>query len=85
MRTSSPCLAEKRGVATTAWEKRAPTLAQLEHAFAKMPTGTLIQRRDRTILALIVLAGCRDGALPSRRLKHIDPVERRLRAGGPVP
>jgi integrase len=41
-----------------------------------MPANTDIARRDRAVVALVMITGVRDGALVSLKLKHLD-VERR--------
>ena len=38
-----------------------------------MPTDTLIQRRDRALIAFTILTGARDSAITSVKLKHVDP------------
>lgn len=52
-----------------------PSMEQCAHAFRLMPEGTLIQKRDRAVFALLMLTGMRVGALATVRLKHIDLVE----------
>ena len=37
-----------------------------------MPTATEIERRDRALIAFTIIAGARDGATASLKLKHID-------------
>ena len=37
-----------------------------------MPTGTVIERRDRAVVAFTIVTGMRDNAIASLRLKHID-------------
>ena len=37
-----------------------------------MPSDTLIQRRDRAIMALMFMTACRDSALSSLHIKHFD-------------
>ena len=41
----------------------APTLEQVKHALAMMPTASVIERRNRALLAFALLTGARDGAL----------------------
>lgn len=53
-------------------DKAVPTLEQVHHVLAIMPTGTDIERRDQALVAFAALSGARDGALASFRLKHID-------------
>jgi len=52
--------------------KRFPTLEQIEKVVLSMPTASVIERRDRAVVAFAILAGMRDDALASLRLKHID-------------
>lgn len=52
-----------------------PTLEQCRHAFAKMPEATVIDRRNKAILAFLMLTGARDGAIASMPLRAIDLVE----------
>jgi integrase len=59
-------------VATARREKRVATLEEIRRVLALMPTDTNVERRDRAIVAFVILTGARDGALPSFRLKHID-------------
>jgi len=59
-------------IAKTPREKAVPTLEQIHHALAVMPSATDIERRDRALVAFAALTGARDGALASFRLKHVD-------------
>ena len=52
--------------------KRVPTLEQIDKVVFSMPTGSVIERRDRAVVAFAILTGMRDNALASIRLKHID-------------
>ena len=51
-----------------------PTLEQVKHAIATMPSNTVIERRNRALLAFALLTGARDSALASMKLKHVDMV-----------
>ena len=53
-------------------EKRVPTLEQLNHVLATMPSDTVLARRDRALVAFAALTGARVGALASFRLGHVD-------------
>ena len=58
-------------VATARRERPAPTLEQIKHVIATMPTGTAIEHRNRALIAFAILTGARAGALASFRLKHV--------------
>jgi integrase/recombinase XerD len=49
-----------------------PTLDQVRHVITTMPTDTETDRRDRAIVAFVLLTGARDGAVVSIKLKHVD-------------
>lgn len=49
-----------------------PSADQLRHVLRLMPAATLIERRDRAIVAFLFLTGSRDGAAITLRLKHLD-------------
>ncbi|MCI4664944.1 MAG: site-specific integrase [Neomegalonema sp.] len=53
-----------------------PSPEQLRHVLRMMPAETVIERRDRAIVAFLFLTGSRDGAAVTRRLKHVDLVGR---------
>jgi integrase len=59
-------------VATARREKHVATLKEIKHVLALMPTETVIERRNRALIAFAILTGARDGALASFRLKHVD-------------
>ncbi|WP_375205015.1 tyrosine-type recombinase/integrase [Hyphococcus sp.] len=56
-------------------EKPFPSMEQALHAFRQMPGESEIERRDRAVLAFLLLTGVRDGAAASLKLKHIDLIE----------
>jgi integrase len=49
-----------------------PTLEQVHHVLATIPTRTDIEKRNRALIAFSLLTGARDGALASFKLKHVD-------------
>jgi integrase/recombinase XerD len=51
----------------------APTLEQVMRVVENMPTDTIIEKRNRALVAFIAVTGIRDGAVISLRLKHFDP------------
>jgi integrase len=65
-------------VAKARREQRAPTLEQIRHVLAAMPSGSEIERRNRALVAFTLLTGARDGATASLKLKHIDIAEGKL-------
>jgi integrase len=59
-------------VAKAVREPRVPTIEQIRYVIRSMPHGTEIDRRNRAIVAFIILTGARDGAVASMKLKHVD-------------
>lgn len=53
-------------------EKRVPTLTQVHHVLSVMPAATILERRDRALIAFAALTGARVAALASFRLGHVD-------------
>jgi integrase len=49
-----------------------PTLEQVKHVIATMPSATEIERRNRALIAFTLVTGARDSAIASLKLKHID-------------
>src|SRR5450759_4892069 len=49
-----------------------PTLEQITHVLATMPSTTDVELRNRALVAFAILTGARDGALASLKLKHVD-------------
>lgn len=59
-------------IATTRRSRPCPTLEQVAHVLANMPTSTAIERRNRAVIAFALLTGARDSAIASIKLKHVD-------------
>jgi integrase len=59
-------------IATAKRGRPIPTVEQVKHVIALMPAGTEIERRNRAVVAFILLTGARDSAVASARLKHLD-------------
>ena len=59
-------------VARARRERPVPTLDQVRHIIATMPDGTVIERRNRALIAFAMLTGARIGALASFRLGHVN-------------
>lgn len=53
-------------------EPKVPTLDQVRHVLATMPTATAVERRNRALIAFTVVTTARVGALASFRLGHVD-------------
>lgn len=49
-----------------------PTPEQIESVLERSPVATVLERRNRAMIAFIWLTGVRDGALVSLKLKHVD-------------
>lgn len=49
-----------------------PTLEQIKQAITMMPQGSVIERRNRALVAFTLLTGARDSAIASLRIKHVD-------------
>ena len=62
--------------ATASTQKPGPTLEQMRRVIEAMPHGTDIEKRDRAIVAFIMLTGARDLAVVSLKLKHVEPKRR---------
>ena len=59
-------------VANAKRSSRVPTIEQIRKAVSCMPDGTVIDRRNRALIAFTVLTGARDSAIASLKLKHVD-------------
>lgn len=49
-----------------------PSLEEAQLAIRSMPSTTVIEQRDRALMAFILMTGCRDRAAVSLQLQHID-------------
>ena len=66
-------LSEKEArLAKASPEKRTPSIEQILHVLHAMPASSAIEKRNRAVIAFILLTGVRDGAAASLKLKHID-------------
>ena len=59
-------------VATAKRNKPVPTIEQIKHVIAIMPANTIVEQRNRSLIAFILLTGARDTAISSMKIKHID-------------
>jgi integrase/recombinase XerD len=59
-------------IATARRSRPIPTIEQVRHVIAQMPTATEIDLRNRAVLAFTLLTGARDSAVASAKVKHLD-------------
>ncbi len=59
-------------VATARRERPAPTLEQVQYVISQMPAGNDIEKRNRALVAFVLITGARDSAVASLKLKHLD-------------
>src|SRR3954454_401753 len=59
-------------------DRPVPTPEQIESVVQRSPTATVLDRRNRAMIAFTWLTGVRDGALVTLKLKHIDLVGQRV-------
>ncbi|WP_126176981.1 tyrosine-type recombinase/integrase [Tsuneonella rigui] len=65
--------AKDAAIARAPREKAVPTVEQVQRVLETMPAGTVLERRDRALVAFAALTGARVNALASFRLGHVDP------------
>ncbi len=63
-------------IATARKEVKVPTIDQIKYVISGMPSETLMEQRDRAIVAFTLLSGARDNATASFNLGHIDLARR---------
>lgn len=61
-------------IATAKRERPVPTIEQIKHVIDCMPSGTVLERRNRSLIAFTLATGARDSAIASMKLKHVDIV-----------
>lgn len=64
--------AKDAAIARAPREKAVPTGEQVERVITAMPTRTVLERRDRALVAFAALTGARVNALASFQLRHVD-------------
>ena len=57
---------------------RVPTVEQIRLVIEAMPVATIIERRNRALIAFTFITGARDAAIASLKLKHVNAPERRI-------
>ena len=73
----NPSAKEER-IAKAPRERPVPSIEQIRHVLELMPAGSVIERRDRAVIAFTLLSGARDSAIASMCLKHVDLARRRI-------
>lgn len=63
--------AREARVATTRFEKPIPSLEQVQTVIRAMPSGTDVEKRNRALVALVLLTGVRVKALTTLKLRHV--------------
>ena len=53
--------------------KPTPSVEEVRRAILAMPSNTIVERRDRALMSLLLLTGCRVGSAISLKLKHVHP------------
>ncbi len=61
-------------IASARRQTAVPTLEQIKHVIATMPNQSIIEKRNRSLVAFTFLTGARDSAIASMKLKHVDLV-----------
>ena len=59
-------------IATAKRSRPVPTIQQIIHTIASMPADTVLEKRNRALIAFTLLTGARDSAIASFKLKHVD-------------
>ena len=65
-------------IALATREKPVPSIEQIRHVLSSIPSETIIQKRDRALLAFTLLSGMRDDAIASINIGHVDLDKRRI-------
>jgi integrase len=65
-------------IAKATREQPVPSVEQIKHVLATMPATTVIEKRNRALIAFTLLTGARDGALASFKIRHVDLIEGRV-------
>ena len=59
-------------IAKATCEKRVPSLEQVLNVLRQMPNTSDIERRNRALIAFVLLTGARDSAVASFKLRHVN-------------
>lgn len=70
-----------RGAHQGLWRPH-PSPEQVHATILRMPTGTVIQRRDRALMTFLFLTSCRETAAMRLKLRHVDIANRCVQFDG---
>jgi len=59
-------------VATAKRSRPVPTIEQIKHVINSLPFETVLEKRNRALIAFTLLTGMRDKAISSLRIKHVN-------------
>jgi integrase/recombinase XerD len=62
-------------IANAKRKRNVATIEQIMQTLEVMPYSTMIEMRDRALVAFVILTGARDSAVASAKIKHIDIAE----------
>jgi integrase/recombinase XerD len=62
-------------IANAKRKRNVATIEQIIQTLEVMPYSTMIEMRDRALVAFVILTGARDSAVASAKIKHIDIAE----------
>jgi integrase len=65
-------------IAKAVRERPVPTVEQILHTLRSMPDATVLERRDKALVAFALLSGARDNAIASMKLRHVDLKKRSI-------
>ncbi|MFT6693816.1 MAG: integrase/recombinase XerD [Neolewinella sp.] len=61
-------------VATAKMQRSVPPIERIKNVIESVPINTVVDRRNRALIAFTLLIGARDCAIASMKLKHDDPL-----------
>ena len=59
-------------IATAKRSRPVPTIEQIKHVINSLPFETVLEKRNRALIAFTLLTGMRDKAITSLRIKHVN-------------
>lgn len=65
-------------IASARRERPVPSVEQIQRVLVALPSSTDIEKRNRALIAFVILTGARDDAVASASLRHVDIAARRF-------